>query len=86
MIAKASGPAELPRWPIVNRGAPAASERSPGPVDDPAVEQFRALVGRIARRDRCDSVSAMGRARSEDPSLFERYRSAGAPGAASRGP
>ncbi|MQA64497.1 MAG: hypothetical protein GEU76_01125 [Alphaproteobacteria bacterium] len=42
----------------------------------PAVREFESLVSEIKRRDKCDSVTALRRARSENPALFERFQSA----------
>lgn len=53
-----------------------ATERLRGPTVSPAVTQFQELISRIAERDKCDSVSAMRRARAENPQLFEAYQAA----------
>ncbi|MBI2584469.1 MAG: hypothetical protein HYW28_01115 [Rhodospirillales bacterium] len=42
----------------------------------PAVRQFQDLIREIKTRDGCDSVTALRRAKAEDPELFARYQAA----------
>ena len=56
--------------------AKAADERLTIMRRPPAVQEFEALIRRIKDRDGCDSVTALRRARSEDPSLFAQYQAA----------
>jgi hypothetical protein len=56
--------------------AKAVDERLTIMTVPPAVREFHALIDRIKTRDGCDSVTALRRARSENPALFEQYQSA----------
>lgn len=42
----------------------------------PSVREFEALIREIKTRDGCDSVTALRRAKAEDPQLYEAYQSA----------